>query len=101
VSLAWAAVIILILRFLKLDVYIKAGLTIIVMSVISVTINRTVGYFIGEEMPGAFDYINFAEWGMDNIDIMVDGIVFYSLFILGVIGITIGMIRKSLSKKDE
>jgi transcriptional regulator with XRE-family HTH domain len=99
VALLWVWLIMLVVRFVKMNALLKAGLITIICSIITLTMNSVVGYFIGQEVPGIREYLNFTTWEINGLDIMIDGIVFYSLLIIGFINLMIGIIKSTMRKQ--
>ena len=68
---------------------------------VSITMNPIIGYLIGQETPMIRVYINFTSWKMDNLEAMLDSIIFYCLLIAGMINLVVGILRDSFNNRKN
>lgn len=92
VVLMW--LIMLTIRYLNQNVFVKAGIILLILAAAAITINPYAGYLIGQSAPGVMDYVNFANWPA-HVEAIGAGITFYVMSILGIINLAAGF-RKNM-----
>jgi transcriptional regulator with XRE-family HTH domain len=99
ISLAWVWIIMLIIKYLKVNVILKSSILSLLAGVITITMNPVCSYFLGEDSATLFSYIDMTNWQYNTIG---NKIVFLCFCLLGFIGLIWSFItsNKSYSVKN-
>lgn len=81
-SVAWCWLLMLIIRYIKMNYWLKAGIILAIAAIITLTMNPFLGYILNVNQGSVLDYLNLMDWTPERIGnkIVIYVLVFFSVF---------------------
>jgi transcriptional regulator with XRE-family HTH domain len=97
-SLLAVLIIILLLKYLKANYFLKLGIILLLLSVIIITVNIFIGYKFGKTTADISAYFNLNDW---QLDLIWNKIIFWLFSASGIVGIIAGIFTTNVKRREN